>query len=103
MSAAVKPWAAQDAEEWVQFVNYTQIAVGAVPGNAELHDMPPQRIRIHPMVIKDGRISVTRALGRHEWRPLAAATGIDPRAVELRSFRYRVAVATEKGRLSGEG
>lgn len=46
MSAAVQSRAAQHAEEWVQFVNYTQTAVGAVPGNAQLQDMAPQLIRI---------------------------------------------------------
>ena len=52
--------------------------------------------RIHPMVIADGRMSVTRALTRAEWRPLIAAAGIDPDAVRLSSFLYRVTVSRRK-------
>jgi SAM-dependent methyltransferase len=53
-------------------------------------------MRIHPMVINDGRISVTRALGRHEWRPALAAAGIDADAVRIDRFLYRVAVSRLK-------
>ncbi|MGN6571924.1 MAG: methyltransferase domain-containing protein [Pseudolabrys sp.] len=51
---------------------------------------------VHPMVIGDGRISVTRALERSEWRQKIGAAGIDPDAVRLSSFLYRVAVARLK-------
>jgi SAM-dependent methyltransferase len=53
-------------------------------------------MRIHPMVIKDGRISVTRALSRTEWRPALAAAGIDPDSARLSRFLYRVAVSRLK-------
>lgn len=53
-------------------------------------------MRIHPMVINDGRISVTRALRRHEWRPALAAAGIDADAVRIDRFLYRVAVSRLK-------
>ena len=49
--------------------------------------------RIHPMVVRDGCTSVTRALSGAEWRPLVAAAGIDPDAVRLSAFLYRVTVS----------
>ena len=49
--------------------------------------------RIHPMVVKDGRLSVTRALTRPEWHDAFAAAGLDPKAVRLRWFLYRYAVS----------
>jgi len=52
---------------------------------------------VHPMVIQDGRISVTRALRRPEWRPIVEAAGIDPDAVRLDWFLHRLAVARLKG------
>lgn len=52
--------------------------------------------RIHPMVMKDGRISVTRALARPEWRPMIAAAGLDPEAVRLSSFLFRSTVSRLK-------
>lgn len=53
-------------------------------------------LRIHPMVIKDGRISVTRALSRGEWRDAIAAAGINADAVRLHWFLFRHAVARLK-------
>jgi SAM-dependent methyltransferase len=53
-------------------------------------------MRIHPMVIKDGRVSVTRALRRHEWRPTIAAAGLDPDSVRLSRFLYRLTVTRLK-------
>ena len=52
---------------------------------------------VHPMVIQDGRISVTRALWRPEWRPIVEAAGIDPDAVRLDWFLHRLAVSRLKG------
>jgi len=52
---------------------------------------------VHPMVIQDGRISVTRALRRPEWRPIVEAAGIDPDAVRLDWFLHRLAVPRLKG------
>lgn len=51
---------------------------------------------IHPMVIEDGRISVTRALARAQWRPAVAAAGLDPESVRLSWFLYRLAVSRLK-------
>lgn len=51
---------------------------------------------IHPMVIKDGRISVTRALARVDWRPTIAAAGLDPESVRLSWFLYRLALSRLK-------
>jgi len=51
---------------------------------------------IHPKVIEDGRISVTRALRRPEWRPIVEAAGIAPDAVRLDWFLHRLAVSRLK-------
>jgi SAM-dependent methyltransferase len=51
---------------------------------------------VHPMVIKDGRISVTRALRRADWHPIVGAAGIAPDAVRLDWFLYRLAVSRLK-------
>jgi SAM-dependent methyltransferase len=51
---------------------------------------------VHPMVVKDGRTSVTRALARAEWRPLVAAAGLDPAAVRLSAFLYRLTISRLK-------
>ena len=53
-------------------------------------------LRIDPKVIADGRISVTRALRREEWRAAIAAAGIDPDAVKVDRFLWRVAVSRRK-------
>lgn len=51
---------------------------------------------VHPRVVQDGRISVTRALALTEWAPAIAAAGIDPEAVRLSRFLYRLAVSRLK-------
>jgi SAM-dependent methyltransferase len=48
--------------------------------------------RLHPMVIHDGRISVTRALTRREWLARIAEADIDRRSVDLRWFLFRFAI-----------
>lgn len=48
--------------------------------------------RLHPMVIHDGRISVTRALTRAEWNDRLDAAGIAHHAVALRRFLFRFAI-----------
>jgi 2-polyprenyl-3-methyl-5-hydroxy-6-metoxy-1,4-benzoquinol methylase len=48
--------------------------------------------RLHPMVIHDGRISVTRSLTRAEWNERLDAAGIARDAVTLRWFLFRYAI-----------
>jgi SAM-dependent methyltransferase len=48
--------------------------------------------RLHPMVINDGRISVTRSLTRAEWNERIASAGIDRGAVRLLWFLFRFVV-----------
>jgi len=48
--------------------------------------------RLHPMVIHDGRISVTRSLTRAEWNERLDAAGIARDAVALRWFLFRFAI-----------
>lgn len=45
--------------------------------------------RLHPMVIHDGRISVTRALTRAEWNERLDAAGLACEAVTVRWFLFR--------------
>jgi 2-polyprenyl-3-methyl-5-hydroxy-6-metoxy-1,4-benzoquinol methylase len=47
-------------------------------------------VRLHPMVIHDGRISVTRSLTMREWRRLIAAAGIAEETICAGWFLYRV-------------
>jgi 2-polyprenyl-3-methyl-5-hydroxy-6-metoxy-1,4-benzoquinol methylase len=49
-------------------------------------------LRLHPMVVHDGRISVARSLTRSEWRTRLAVAGIPRDAVELRWFLYRFVI-----------
>lgn len=49
-------------------------------------------IRLHRMVIQDGRISVARSLTRGEWINRIAGAGIDRQAVQLRWFLFRFAI-----------
>jgi SAM-dependent methyltransferase len=51
---------------------------------------------IHPMVIQDGCISVTRALAQAEWAPTVAAAGLDSSSVRLSWFLYRLAISRLK-------
>jgi SAM-dependent methyltransferase len=48
--------------------------------------------RLHPMVIHDGRISVTRSLTRPEWNARIASAGIPSGAVDLRWFMFRFVI-----------
>jgi hypothetical protein len=49
-------------------------------------------LRLHPMVVHDGRISVARSLTRSEWRTRLVVAGIPRDAVELRWFLYRFVI-----------
>ena len=76
---------------------------GWMIADLERHPVPYHAIGIagpllgvHPMVIGDGRISVTRALTRAEWRPKVEAAGIAPDAVRLDRFLYRLSVSRLK-------
>jgi SAM-dependent methyltransferase len=48
--------------------------------------------RLHPMVIHDGRISVSRSLTRAEWNERLDAAGIAREAVALRWFLFRFVI-----------
>ncbi|MBX6327237.1 MAG: methyltransferase domain-containing protein [Pseudolabrys sp.] len=52
--------------------------------------------RLHPMVIHDGRISVTRSLTRREWQARLAEAGVGLNAVDLRWFIFRFAIGRLK-------
>jgi len=49
-------------------------------------------LRLHPVVVYDGRISVARSLTRVEWEKLIAQAGIARKAVTLRWFMFRFAI-----------
>jgi SAM-dependent methyltransferase len=49
-------------------------------------------LRLHPMVVHDGRVSVTRSLTRGEWNERIADAGIAREAVHLHWFLYRLLV-----------
>ncbi len=49
-------------------------------------------MRLHPIVVHDGRISVKRSLTRGEWRARFAEAGLAPGAVDLRWFLFRFAI-----------
>jgi SAM-dependent methyltransferase len=53
-------------------------------------------LRLHPVVIYDGRISVARSLTRAEWEARLAAAGIPRDAVDLRWFMFRFAIGRLK-------
>jgi SAM-dependent methyltransferase len=53
-------------------------------------------LRLHPVVVHDGRISVARSLTRGEWEARLAAAGIPRAAVELRWFMFRFAIGRLK-------
>lgn len=53
-------------------------------------------LRLHPVVVYDGRISVARSLTRSEWEVRLAAAGIARSAVDLRWFMFRFAIGRLK-------
>ena len=53
-------------------------------------------LRLHPVVVYDGRVSVARSLTRTEWRARIAEAGLDQRAVELGWFMFRFAIGRLK-------
>jgi len=53
-------------------------------------------LRLHPVVVYDGRVSVARSLTRTEWRARIAEAGLDQRAVELGWFMFRFALGRLK-------
>ena len=53
-------------------------------------------MRVHPVVVNDGRISVARSLTREEWEQRIAAAGIPRNAVDLRWFMFRFGIGRVK-------
>lgn len=53
-------------------------------------------LRLHPVVVYDGRVSVARSLTRAEWRVRIAEAGLDQSAVDLRWFMFRFAIGRLK-------
>lgn len=53
-------------------------------------------LRLHPVVVYDGRISVARSLTRSEWEVRLAAAGIPHGAIDLRWFMFRFAIGRLK-------
>ena len=53
-------------------------------------------LRLHPVVVYDGRISVARSLTRPEWEARLAAANIARGAVDLRWFMFRFAIGRLK-------
>jgi SAM-dependent methyltransferase len=53
-------------------------------------------MRVHPVVVNDGRISVARSLTRGEWEQRIAAAGIPRKAVDLRWFMFRFGIGRVK-------
>ena len=47
---------------------------------------------LHPVVFRDGQISVRRALARSEWEKQLCAAGIPSEGVAIRSFLFRYAI-----------
>jgi SAM-dependent methyltransferase len=52
--------------------------------------------RLHPMVTKDGQISVMRSLTREEWMDRLAAAGIELSDVKIRWFLFRFVIERRK-------
>ena len=53
-------------------------------------------LRLHPVVVYDGRISVARSLTRQEWKARLDAAGIPSATVDLRWFMFRFAIGRLK-------
>jgi SAM-dependent methyltransferase len=51
---------------------------------------------LHPMVRKDGQISVTRSLTRREWKNRIAAAGIELSNIKIRWFLFRFVIERRK-------
>ena len=95
-----------DDEQIVALLRWMEATAqdGWLIADLERHNVPYHAIglagrllRAHPMVIADGRTSVTRALRRTEWRQIIEAAGIASDAVRLDWFLYRLAVSRLKG------
>ena len=65
-------------------------------GSGGLGDFLGAVLRLHPVVVYDGRISVARSLTRAEWEARLAAAGIPRSAVDLRWFMFRFAIGRLK-------
>jgi SAM-dependent methyltransferase len=59
--------------------------------------------RLHPMVVKDGQISVRRALSRIEWMDQISAAGFEHSDIDIRWFLFRYVIARRKVRPSPAG
>jgi SAM-dependent methyltransferase len=53
-------------------------------------------LRLHPVVVHDGRISVARSLTRREWEAQIQTADIPPAAVDLRWFMFRFVIGRMK-------
>lgn len=53
-------------------------------------------LRLHPVVVYDGRISVARSLTRREWQARLAEAGLGPDTADLRWFMFRFAIGRLK-------
>lgn len=53
-------------------------------------------LRLHPVVVYDGRISVARSLTKTEWNARLRAAGIPRETVDLRWFMFRFAIGRMK-------
>jgi 2-polyprenyl-3-methyl-5-hydroxy-6-metoxy-1,4-benzoquinol methylase len=53
-------------------------------------------LRLHPVVVYDGRISVARSLTKREWEARLAAAGIPRDALDLRWFMFRFSIGRIK-------
>jgi 2-polyprenyl-3-methyl-5-hydroxy-6-metoxy-1,4-benzoquinol methylase len=49
-------------------------------------------MRLHPVVVYDGRISVARSLTRSEWNELISRAGISPEVIDLHWFMFRFSI-----------
>ena len=49
-------------------------------------------MRLHKVVVYDGRVSVARSLTREEWESLLARAGVPRAAVKIRWFMFRFAI-----------
>jgi len=52
--------------------------------------------RLHPMIVHDGQISVTRSLTRPEWQERIAEAGISPADASIRWFFFRFLIGRRR-------